>query len=54
MVGSRFDEIQMDGDLPSTFTTDDGRPLTYSLLSHGTKDTVALAWRFALTKQKTF
>ncbi|REL37901.1 hypothetical protein DYD21_08970 [Rhodohalobacter sp. SW132] len=50
MVKGRFEEIQMNGDLPSTFTTDDCRPLTYSLLSHGTKDTVALAWRFALTE----
>ena len=50
IVKGRFEEIQMNGDLPSTFTTDDGRPLTYSLLSHGTKDTVALAWRFALTE----
>lgn len=50
MVGGRFEEIKMNGDLPSTFKTDDGRPLTYNLLSHGTKDTVALAWRFALTE----
>lgn len=50
MTGTRFDKIEMEGDLPSTFTTDDGRPLTYSLLSHGTKDIVALAWRFALTE----
>lgn len=50
MVGDRFEEIKMNDDLPSTFTTDDGRPLTYNLLSHGTKDTVALAWRFALTE----
>ena len=50
MAGSRFGEIEMDGDLPSTFSTDDGRPLTYSLLSHGTKDIVALAWRFALAE----
>ena len=50
MVGDRFEEVEMAGDLPATFTTDDGRPLTYNLLSHGTKDAVALAWRFALTE----
>ncbi|MDZ7721069.1 MAG: AAA family ATPase [Balneolaceae bacterium] len=50
MVGNRFDTIQMNGDLPQTFQTDDGRPLTYEILSHGTKDIVALAWRFALTE----
>ena len=50
MVGNRFDTIQMNGDLPQTFQTDDGRPLTYEILSHGTKDIVALAWRFALTQ----
>lgn len=50
MVGDRFEAIEMDVDLPSTFQTDDGRPLSYNLLSHGTKDTVALAWRFALTE----
>ncbi|MCC5915668.1 MAG: hypothetical protein JJU46_14935 [Balneolaceae bacterium] len=49
MVGNRFDAIQMNGDLPATFQTDDGRPLTYEILSHGTKDIVALSWRFALT-----
>jgi len=42
--------VQMNGDMPRTFKTDDGRPLTYELLSHGTKDIVALAWRFALTE----
>lgn len=50
MVGNRFDTIQMNGDLPQTFQTDDGRLLTYEILSHGTKDIVALAWRFALTE----
>ncbi|MCC5908803.1 MAG: AAA family ATPase [Balneolaceae bacterium] len=50
MAGNRFDSVQMNGDLPATFQTDDGRPLTYELLSHGTKDIVALAWRFALTE----
>lgn len=50
MIGSRIETVQMSDDLPATFKTDDGRPLTYDLLSHGTKDTVALAWRFALTE----
>lgn len=50
MSGDRFEKVEMDGDLPSLFTTDDGRPLTFDLLSHGTKDTVALAWRLALTE----
>jgi len=50
MTEGRFDTIEMNADLPSTFQTSDGRPLTYELLSHGTKDVVALAWRFALTE----
>lgn len=50
MIGGRIETVEMNDDLPATFKTDDGRPLTYDLLSHGTKDTVALAWRFALTE----
>ncbi len=50
MVGNRFNSVQMNGDLPTTFQTDDGRPLSYEILSHGTKDIVSLAWRFALTE----
>ena len=50
MAKDRFKSIQLDEDLPQVFNTNDNRPLTYDLLSHGTKDTVALAWRFALTE----
>ncbi|MEX2409783.1 MAG: AAA family ATPase [Candidatus Paceibacterota bacterium] len=50
MTGNRFASVQLNEDLPQIFNTNDDRPLTYNLLSHGTKDTVALAWRFALTE----
>lgn len=49
MTGDRFSTISLDEDLPEQFVTNDGGLLTYELLSHGTKDVVALAWRFALT-----
>src|SRR5690625_4267654 len=48
MAGDRFEDVKMERDLPALFYMDDGRPLPYDLLSHGTKDTVAIAWRFAL------
>jgi len=50
MVGNRFPSIELDQDIPVKFKTDDNRPLTFELLSHGTKDVVSLAWRFALTE----
>lgn len=50
MTEDRFATIELDDDLPGQFITDDDRPLTYDLLSHGTKDSVSLAWRFALTE----
>ena len=51
MVGDRFSTIDMDSDMPTAFKTKEATSLTYSLLSHGTKDTVALAWRFALCEK---
>ncbi|MDZ7720308.1 MAG: hypothetical protein U5K72_15940 [Balneolaceae bacterium] len=51
MAGQRFSSIEMDNDLPTAFKSQDTPSLTYELLSHGTKDTVALAWRFALTEK---
>lgn len=50
IIGDRIKAVEMDDDLPVLFKTNDERPLTYELLSHGTKDVVALAWRFALTE----
>jgi len=51
MVGDRFATIDMDSDMPTAFKTKEATSLTYSLLSHGTKDTVALAWRFSLSEK---
>ena len=50
MVGNRFTSVELDQEIPVQFKTDDNRPLTFELLSHGTKDVVSLAWRFALTE----
>ena len=51
MVGDRFSTVDMDSDMPTAFKTQEATSLTYNLLSHGTKDTVALAWRFALCEK---
>ncbi len=51
MVGDRFPNVDMDSDMPTAFKTQEATSLTYNLLSHGTKDTVALAWRFALCEK---
>ncbi|MDZ7692359.1 MAG: hypothetical protein U5K69_14690 [Balneolaceae bacterium] len=51
MVGDRFSTVDMDSDMPTAFKTKEATSLTYNLLSHGTKDTVALAWRFALCEK---
>lgn len=51
MVGDRFSTVDMDSDMPLAFKTNEATSLSYSLLSHGTKDTVALAWRFALCQK---
>ena len=50
MAGDRFNGILMEEDMPKAFQTGDQRELPYEILSHGTKDTVALAWRFALVE----
>ncbi len=50
MSDDRFLAIKLDDDLPEQFVTNDDRSLSYELLSHGTKDVVALAWRFALAE----
>lgn len=50
MTDDRFTTIKLDDDLPEQFVTNDERSLPYDLLSHGTKDAVSLAWRFALTE----
>jgi len=51
MVGDRFSTVDMDSDMPTAFKTQEATSLTYNLLSHGTKDTVALSWRFALCEK---
>lgn len=51
MIDDRFSTVDMDNDMPTAFKTKEATSLSYSLLSHGTKDTVALAWRFALTEK---
>ncbi len=51
MAGERFSTVEMKHDMPSAFETEEATSLTYNLLSHGTKDTVALAWRFALCEK---
>lgn len=48
MSGERFKKVKLEQDLPERFLTSDDRELPFPLLSHGTKGTVALAWRFAL------
>jgi exonuclease SbcC len=50
MIGERF-AVKMDDDLPAAFTTPNAASLSFDILSHGTKDTVALAWRFALCEK---
>lgn len=51
MVSDRFYTVDMDSDMPPAFKTQEASLLIYNLLSHGTKDTVALAWRFALCEK---
>jgi exonuclease SbcC len=50
MIGKRF-SVEMDDDLPAAFKTQNATSLSFDILSHGTKDTVALAWRFALCEK---
>jgi exonuclease SbcC len=50
MIGERF-SVEMDDDLPAAFKTQNATSLSFDILSHGTKDTVALAWRFALCEK---
>ncbi|MEQ9617732.1 MAG: AAA family ATPase [Deltaproteobacteria bacterium] len=46
--GKRFKTVRMEQDMPEAFVTNNKQELTFQLLSHGTKGSVALAWRFAL------
>ncbi|MFP4267964.1 MAG: ATP-binding protein, partial [Spirochaetaceae bacterium] len=46
--GQRFRGVLMEQDMPERFITEEDRRLPFELLSHGTKGTAALAWRFAL------
>lgn len=50
MIHGRFSFIEMERDMPVHFVTSDNKPLSYELLSHGTKDAVSVAWRFALSE----
>lgn len=51
VVGDRFSAVNMDSDIPTAFSAQNDTDLGYQLLSHGTKDTVALAWPFALSEK---
>ena len=50
MIPERFSSIKLDRDIPVEFETNDNKLLPLELLSHGTKDSVAVAWRFALSE----
>ena len=50
MIPDRFSSIELDRDIPVQFKTIDDKVLPMELLSHGTKDAVAVAWRFALSE----
>jgi DNA repair protein SbcC/Rad50 len=50
MIPDRFSSIELDRDIPVKFKTNDDKLLPLELLSHGTKDAVAVAWRFALSE----
>jgi len=50
MIPDRFSTVELDRDIPVQFKTNDDKLLSLELLSHGTKDAVAVAWRFALSE----
>ncbi len=50
MIPDRFSSIKLDRDIPVQFKTNNEKLLPLELLSHGTKDAVAVAWRFALSE----
>jgi DNA repair protein SbcC/Rad50 len=51
LTKGRFKKIEMNGDSPDVFGLEHDLSIPFELLSHGTKDTVPLAWRFAVTEQ---
>jgi DNA repair protein SbcC/Rad50 len=50
MILDRFSSIELDRDIPIQFKTNHDKLLPLELLSHGTKDAVAVAWRIALSE----
>ena len=50
MSDGRFSGIEHDNELPEAFMSNGDGALTFSHLSHGTRDMVSLAWKFAATK----
>lgn len=50
MSDGRFKEIGQEKTLPESFTLNNGWELEFDLLSHGTKDLAALAWKLAATE----
>ena len=50
LTGGRFKKIEMNGDTPNVFGLADDLRIPFELLSYGTKDTVSLAWRFAVSE----
>lgn len=54
MSDGRFEEVQLNPDgkeIPDKFVTSDKKEIPFHLLSHGTKDLTALAWRLAVIDQ---
>jgi exonuclease SbcC len=54
MSDGRFNNITLDEEgkeIPSTFVTSDDQEIPFHLLSHGTKDLTALAWKLTVTEK---
>jgi len=54
MSGGRFEEVKLHPDgkeIPDKFVTNDNKEIPFHLLSHGTKDLTALAWRLTVIEQ---
>lgn len=54
MSNNRFTDITLDKggkEVPSAFSTSDDKEIPFNLLSHGTKDLTALAWKLAVSEK---
>jgi exonuclease SbcC len=54
MSGGRFEEVKLPPvgkEIPDKFVTNDNKEIPFQLLSHGTKDLTALAWRLTVIEQ---